>query len=707
MSFAPRVQPCHSLVDYTRHAADWLRRGADARVVPVLAGGRSQARLASVFPGVEVSQIGPVFDAPAAEPGVLAELLLAAGQGGGDAGRLLLVHPGSAHSLPAILYALATGRLVTLRDDLNGFEADLAGATSAILAGRAEAFSKAFLKRLLDWTHRNQLAPRQLGILTGRDNVQICDLVAKSLLARIAPAETGGAAAVNNYTLIGAHGNEIHLDYRDQVLCGRVPGDGGETDARFDCGIDCPHANRLEASRISARNVLLISCDGFTPSGGLAPNDFSLLFRLLDGPAVSILAPYKHIQANESLVVMVESLACSGYSLGEIANAVNVRGNRDTLADPAFLVLGDPETSVVLVPERHPAEIIETARGLFVRVRCEPKQQALTLRLPAWPAHGPLAVLPIDNSLRAADPLFAIGTRLDSDLIDLALFGQHPLPEGVFEFAIVEAAKADPLVTAEAVRRLNSCRLFDAILGSREFATTDAHSLRELLQSATAFPRPIESILGQSRVLHLATLIRSRIMMMQASLADALFEVLAEERLWICQKYCDLFARVVRAGPSSDGNCPHCSSGLTAWLYEDTLTSLASRHVLICDRCGIISDAPIGCLIDIFFETIGTLRGNRQDIVVRIRNRGEEAIRLSLAVQINAWRRAGVTGSNCRGDFQLDASEIHTHHATLYFPDGFPDDVLSVQVFCVTELLDLSFASQKVVSIVRPRKGPI
>ena len=702
MSSAPQVQPCHSLADYARCAADWLRSGGG--VVPVLAGSRCRERLQVLFPGVDILQTGPALETSAVEPGALAELLLSAEQVGGEAGRLLLVQPRCAHSVPAILYALATRRRVKLVDDLNGFDAELAGAGSALLAGRAELFSKAFLNRLLDWVHHNPAAPRQLGILSGRDTVQMGDLVAKSLLARLAPAAMDGVAPVDSYALIGAHGNEIHLDYRDRVLCGRVPVDHGDADAQFDCGIDCPYDNRLAADRIRARIVLLVSCDGFTPGGGLAPSDFSLLFRLLDGPAVSILAPYKHIQANESLIVMVEALARSGYSLGEIADTLNARGNRDMLADPAFLVLGDPEISVERGPKRHPPEIVETARGLVVRTGCGPAQRALTLSLPAWPADSALAVLPIDDTLRAANWLFAISMRPGRDRVDVTLFGEDPLPGGCLEFALVEAVKADPSVIAETVRRLDGCRLIDAVLDGAEPVAMATQSLRRLLRAAAAFPRPIEDALGQNRVLHLSTLIRSRMTAIQAAVADSLLEAMANQRLWISQKYGDLFDCVLRAGAPWDGDCPHCSNHVTTWLYEDSLTRIASRHLLICDRCGIISDSPAGSPIEIDFETIGTLQRSRQDLTIRVRNRGDSAIRLSLAVQVNAWRSANVGGSDSRVDLELVAAGTHTHRATLDLPDGFPDDVLSVQLFCVTEALDLSFFSQKVISMVRPRR---
>jgi hypothetical protein len=705
MSSAQRVQPCHGLVDYAHHAVDWLQSDGDARAVPVLGGDRSRARMEALFPGAEILRAESAPVAPVAEPGALIEQLLAAEQSGGESGRLLLVQPRCTQSIPAILYALATGRSVKLCDDMDDFDTELAGAESAMLGGRAHFFSKAFLKRLLDWAHRSPAAPRQIGILCGRDIVQICDLVAKSLLARMAPTDREGAVPVDGYALIGAHGNEIHLDYLDRVLCGRVPiNDEGKTDARFDCGIDCPHVNRMEADRIRARAVLLVSCDGFTPSGGLAPNDFSLLFRLLDGPAASILAPYKHIQANESLIVMVEALARSGYSLGEIASAINTRGNRHMLADPAFLVLGDPETCVGLgpVPERHSPEIVETSRGLLIRARCGRAQCALALSLPVWAAESPLAVLPVDNALRSEDLLFAIGVRPGGDRVELVLFGERPLPEGLFEFALVDAAKADPSVIAEKARQLDGCRLFDAILDSTEPTALTAQSLRELLRAAIAFPRPIENVLGQSRVLHLLPLIRSRMTAMQMALADALFEALAEQRLWISQKYAALFACVTRAGAHLDGDCPHCSNHVTAWLYEDPLTSLASRHVLICDRCGIISDAPVARVIEIDFETVGTFERNHQDLTVCVRNLSDAPIRLSLVVQINAWRSAKVGGSDCRVDLELEPGGTLIHRATLHLPESFPDDVLSLQLFCVTEALELFFVSQKVVSIIRP-----
>lgn len=697
MICAPEVRLCADLWTYCAHAASLLCSSSPADAVAVLDGGRSTKALEDHFPNGRMTRVDPAEpgDRPSAEE--MAGRLSDRGAGEGDPDRILLALAGHTESLPAIYYGRATGRRVELAADFGAFESVLRGARSAILGGPPAAFDKDFLRRLLQWAGEAPDAPRQIGIFTGRDVVQACDLAAKSLLAS-GPTDKGSPLAA--FEMIGAHGNEIHLDHRDRVLCGRSPGAAGETGSGFDCGNACPHADRQDARLIRACTVFLISCDGFTPAGGLAPNGFSLLFRLLDGPASAVVAPYKHVQANEPLIVMIEAMAGSGYALGDIATVANSRGNRGMPADPAFLVLGDPERRAsALCAETQPEEIVETALGPLVRTVGGPGRSAISLTLSVPPGDEPLAVLPVSEGLRTAEAFFALGPRGAASM-DVTLFAEAALPDAELEFALVSARPPDRDAIANARRRLDGCRLFEAVLDPREVAGLQT-PLWELLRAALAFPRPIESLLGQNRMLHLDHLIEGRFELLQAGLRDALLEALAERRLWISQDYRDLFQRVWRAGPDDDGQCPHCANHVTAWRYEDELTGLAARIVLICSRCGIVSDAPLASPMEIGFDTIGSFRSRNEPITVRLSNRADASIRVSLAVQLNAWRDARVACTGCRAELEIAPGATVDHRAILHLPDSFPDDILSVQLFLVDESLGLSFASQKVMAQVR------
>jgi hypothetical protein len=140
-----------------------------------------------------------------------------------------------------------------------------------------------------------------------------------------------------------------------------------------------------------------------------------------------------------------------------------------------------------------------------------------------------------------------------------------------------------------------------------------------------------------------------------------------------------------------------------AWAYADRITHLPSRHVLICSRCGIISDVPAQTSLRIAFPTIGHFRTREQPIEVRVTNTADTPAAVSLALQLNEWRMQGLAGADCRVDLEIDAKQTRTHTARLHFPERFHDDILSIQLFLVDQSLDLLFFSQKVQSTVCPR----
>jgi len=245
-------------------------------------------------------------------------------------------------------------------------------------------------------------------------------------------------------------------------------------------------------------------------------------------------------------------------------------------------------------------------------------------------------------------------------------------------------------------------RFLTHVFRSGEAVSAAESAVRDILNMAAAFPRPIELAVGQQVMLHFEMLMTDRVADLRRTACDNILEALGTRRIWISQEYADLFADVRRAGPEYDQGCSHCGNEAIAWLYEDRITILPQRHVLICNRCGIVSDAPVGSTLSVFFPTIGTLRSMTEPVDIQVTNTADTKTQVSLAVQLNAWKTQCSDGTGCRIDLDLAPGETRIHTAELHFPKGFQDDILSVQLFIINEPLETSFYSQKVQSIVRP-----
>jgi hypothetical protein len=703
---------CSDTMAYAAAACASLRAGTPLARIPVIGDTASVERLGRLIPWTRVRTAMPPDAAADAERTDPVDRLLQAVDPPRDPHRVLLVERGAPEAVPAVFFALATGRTVMLTDDLSDYPARLAGARSAILAGPAHRFGKRFLKELLDWAQAREAAARQLGVLTGRNAAHVSEICAKLLIARRRhaagvwlpdPATTPGAAS--EFELIAAHGNEIHLNYReDQVLCGRKASFAPSAPDAFDCGRDCPMENRVDAGAVAASAILLMSCDAFSPSEGLAPSDFSLLFRLLDGQPCAVLAPFKHVQANKPLVLMMEAMARTGCTLGEIAHRINARANIGTLPDYGFLVLGDPEITVVGRDGRDcgAVKITETSGAVVVLTELDGGRHAFTATVPALDDAAPLAVLPISANSRPPDIFFALGWSGDAGTMDVTLFRKDPFEPGPFEFAVMPAYQPDDGELERGRVALRRARLLTHIFGACEALATAETALRGLLTMACAFPCPIEFAVGQQIMLNLDSFMAERAADLRRSACDRILEALATRRIWISQEYADLFADLRRAGPAHDCACPHCGNEAVAWAYADRITHLPSRHVSICSRCGIISDVPAHTPLRVAFPTIGRFRTREEPVEVRVTNTADTPAAVSLALQLNEWRTQGLSGAGCRVELEIDAKQTRTHTARLHFPERFHDDILSVQLFLVDQSLDLLFFSQKVQSTVCP-----
>ena len=106
---------------------------------------------------------------------------------------------------------------------------------------------------------------------------------------------------------------------------------------------------------------------------------------------------------------------------------------------------------------------------------------------------------------------------------------------------------------------------------------------------------------------------------------NAMLRELQHSRVWISQRYAHAYPLIARAGPKYDGNCPHCSEHTTCWRYEDNCTNFPARRLLVCNRCGIISDIPADAGVEIRLDTIDTLSSPTQKQSFVIINRSKSA----------------------------------------------------------------------------------
>ena len=303
-----------------------------------------------------------------------------------DTDRVIVTNRTSAVALPAALYADATNRSLIALDTLDDMEKRLGQLrrASVMVADERATFTKQMLERLLAWSQDDACGPADFGILSGRSPQQVTAIVARLMIHRdfrshghrldepqsLDPIPASKMTPMEYY-VIGAHGNEMHLDHLDdEVLCGASASelDHAPTALDFDCWKNCPYDNRVQGKEVPAHAVLLLSCDAFTLADGLAPPQFNLLLSFLDGMAATVLAPFKHVQFNEGLILLANALLKGGFSVGGIAKRLNDRARAGSLPDYAYLVLGDPELTMTSHAPVSDVEITAEPGGLTVEV---------------------------------------------------------------------------------------------------------------------------------------------------------------------------------------------------------------------------------------------------------------------------------------------------------------------------------------------------
>lgn len=308
---------------------------------------------------------------------------------------------------PAAVLAANTGRALLLLSSLDDLPHVIRALTprSLALVARADELGPGADTKLAEAAQGcgSPTGPRTaVGLVTGRDDVQLYDLVLKSLLYRVIPApgrslflyrqgswhdplpERGldgrlevlsGSRAVLHDLMqacargpvaafsVVAHGRDDGVSLEDHVICGRardVSGKrplpsrrnfpfGGPGAPPCAWGRRCDRARKepFPGWRIPARIVFLNSCSTWTVTRSVFTADYSLPFSFLDGDCAGVLASPFPSQGNDCLNVFFHHLVDQGATLGEIQAALNdaiVTGSADY---PSLLLLGDPEFAVL------------------------------------------------------------------------------------------------------------------------------------------------------------------------------------------------------------------------------------------------------------------------------------------------------------------------------------------------------------------------
>jgi hypothetical protein len=160
--------------------------------------------------------------------------------------------------------------------------------------------------------------------------------------------------------------------------------------------------------------------------------------------------------------------------------------------------------------------------------------------------------------------------------------------------------------------------------------------------------------------------------------------------VWISHLYGDSLPQVSKVS-SREGavSCHFCGGIITRWLYEDPVTLLPGRQVLICSRCGIIADHPAAKHLDIAFDTAHVPSGASHEQGLTVTNCGDSTLELTLFVQVNGWEKQGIVCEPLLHEVVLRAGESQRLSCHFEIELMGEDDLLAMQAFALTERFDL------------------
>jgi hypothetical protein len=646
----------------------------------------------------------------------------------GDQKSLVIARTGSALALPALVYAEATGKafigltsLETLEEQIEEYYP-----ASIIVVDDLDRLHKAFLSRMLKWSQQGSIAPVLLGIMTGQSFVQLSGVVCRLLVHRdfrilggrlFEPPSLDSISVQDmeptEFYVITAHGNEMHLRHNtDEIICGASL-NRAVSSKGFDCEPRCPFDKRFRASSVPAHGVLVLSCDAFTLADGQVPPEFNILLNFLNGWAGAVLAPFKHVQGNIGLAVLVNALIRSGYSIGEVALRLNATSRFDDVPDYSYLVLGDP--NLVFKSEKRQRDVVvamtRNVDGLTVACNAG---GALAVEV-AIPMHKIVELLGRHSSLVAIDPLsetlqrpdifFSLRRVPNSDVLSICIFGKHELPTDTLVFRVTATDGVNKQDRSLALNRLKSLSTLTSLEFLIPIVRKAGEKVLSTLRATAAYPRAVELVQGHAIVRGIVPILEDEFRGARQEVLRATLDEMANKRVWINQIYAQAYPIVRQLAHTQAGRCNYCGGGLTPWSYVDGCTDLQSRIVIICDRCGIIEDRPEAAELEIKLTTCESLTNVTHRQVFSIRNRSTRRIELSLLHQFNQWKQLGIDVDPEIEELMLAAGEQVKKSVLFQLPPDLPDGLQQMQFFMLTDRFDIHFAGQKMKSVIRAKSS--
>ena len=739
-----------SLAEYAWAAVNGpqlARRLGLARTFPPLLGDRGAGDLAALARYYDVEFLPlrtliphPLTTAAAgilsgpADPASLALRVLRGFAGQGPAGsheerplppcrasHVVVARATSPFAVPAAVYAALTGKRLVLDDEVvqAAREIVLGGAATVMLVDEPDSFTKRALRDILAWGQERDERFGGVGILTASGTEQLTAVVWR-LLAHRTFAATGGRSALPDpgaevavrnmapleYYVLAGHGNETHVEHGEEVLHATPPDREHEA---WPCGDEA----HVPARSFPAHHVIVLSCDLFTPTDGLAPGSSTLFYDLLAGWPAAIVAPYKHAQINNGLRVLADSLVRSGYTLGEITERLNGIARFGSEGDPAYGLLGDPE--LVLFPESRwetdeaPASVDRSADG--IAVECAPRGERA---IEWWVGTGDLPPLMQRCRSLAVDPgcdvladremLFAFLPRPRIGRLGVLLFSPRALPRAPHRFSL---KPADALPEADVARLAERGRRLLA-LGALGIGVAIVDEARTCLLTAQriagAYPRAIEFTLAERAARHALPLLGPDLARIRRAVLDDLRRGIATERSWLSHQYRRACAPVGRADPDPGyERCPTCGQDTTHWRCEDPAAELEPRRLVICHRCGIIADRPFEAVLDVRFSPSPLTGGQQYSERFCVTNCSAEPLEASVAAQFNEWEMSGIAAHPTLHELALDAGASETVTVEFSFATPPKPDAVSLHCYAMSERCELSAFTRKVVYPARLR----
>ena len=627
----------------------------------------------------------------------------------------LFVRAGSALAVAAAFYGHLAGKFVRFVPDIQDVlePGQLDDCTSAMLVDDYAAFNKRLLERVAGWTPGEGFVGSP-SILTAYSPVAFSGLVWR-MLEHAASRKSGGCSRACDpfelldatvepveYAVINEHGNESHMHYGHEVLCGAISEEfRGDIKRPFNCEQSCPHESRVSAAHIPAHHLVILSCNTFTLGDGVVTPEYNLLLNFLNGWPLSIIAPLQHASLSPLSSVFAEAMIESGYNQAEITFRLNHIVQLGSYPEPQYVLLGDPELTIgqpasSTVTTTLPSKG-NTLQVSFPTVRRRLVESALPEDwLRTLSEHD---LKPTITSLsRAVEPGTYICFYSDRGPTPsgFIVFSDHEWAPGFWTLQLEAKPKATEVQAAAAIRsaaEIRQHRMFgvDPTLISRM-----EDGVLALVRADTGYPRLFEPLQTEQSI-PLDQALSSRVQLIRRALLEDLVRRTAD-RVWLNHHYASHYSTALRLEDAGSAVCAFCGNPTHTTRHDDPYTGLTPRDMTICTRCGIVGDLPSRSPLEIELQPTAAFEGVDHIQRLLIRNRGEHPVELSYFVQFHSWKKLGVDGVTRIIDVTIPAHSAIENEIPFHFARPLPDYIHDIMCYVLTEDLKLHCIGQRVAT---------